>query len=139
MAVKKVLQAKVVVAAALVLLFGSGIVVGLAWDQTASASTPEATPTEEPRTEENRNNGRVIDRVGLSATQKTSVDSLVAYHRGRMKDLDREFRPRYRAVISDLREEIKGVLTDDQRSMYETLLEEHDAEHHSRRSRNSRR
>ncbi|HIF07168.1 MAG TPA: hypothetical protein EYQ64_09525, partial [Gemmatimonadetes bacterium] len=36
------LKAKLVAGTALVLLFGSGVVVGLAWDQTASASTPEA-------------------------------------------------------------------------------------------------
>ena len=35
------LKAKLVAGTALVLLFGSGIVVGLAWDQTANASTPE--------------------------------------------------------------------------------------------------
>ena len=36
-------KAKLVAAAALVFLFGSGVVVGLAWDQTASASTPTET------------------------------------------------------------------------------------------------
>ena len=139
MAVKKVFRARTVVGAALVLLFGSGIVVGLAWDQTASASTPETSRTEERRMDRDKRDGMIVDRVGLSSTQKTSVDSLVAYHRGRMRDLDSEFRPRYRAVISDLRGEIKEVLTDDQRSMYDALLEEHDAKRHSRRSRNSRR
>ena len=34
-------KAKMVAATALIFLFGSGVVVGLAWDQTASASTPE--------------------------------------------------------------------------------------------------
>ena len=139
MAVKKVFRARAVVGGALVLLFGSGIVVGRAWDQTAGASPPETSPTEERRTDRDRNDGMIVDRVGLSETQKASVDSLVVYHRGRMRDLDSEFRPRYRAVISDLREEIKEVLNDDQRSMYEALLEEHDARRHSRRSRNSRR
>ena len=139
MAVKKVFRAKAVAGAAVVLLFGSGVVVGLAWDQTASASPPEVTSTEEVEAEENRNGGRIVDRVGLSVAQDTSVDSIVAYHRGRIHDLDHEFRPRYRAMINDLREEIKGVLTDDQRSMYQTLLDEYDAERRSRRSRSSRR
>ena len=139
MAVKRVFRARAVVGVALVLLFGSGIVVGLAWDQTASASTLERSRTEERRTDRDRKDGMIVDRVGLSSTQKASVDSLVAYHRGRMRDLDSEFRPRYRAVISDLRGEIKEILTDDQRSMYDALLEEHDAKRHSRRSRNSRR
>ncbi len=139
MAVKGVFGARAVVGVALVLLFGSGIVVGLAWDQTAGASTPETSRTEERRPDRDRHDGMIVDRVGLSSSQKASVDSLVAYHRGRMSDLDSEFRPRYRAVISDLRGEIKEVLTDDQRSMYDALLEEHDAKRHSRHSRNSRR
>ncbi len=138
MPIRRMLRAKVVAGAALTLLFGSGVVVGLAWDETASASTPEATRTEEPETDRDRNNGRVIDRVGLSEVQNASVDSLVAYYRGPMRDLNAEFRPRYRAVIGDLREAIKEILTDEQRAMYEVLLEEHDAKHHSRRSRDSK-
>ncbi len=138
MPIKRVLRAKVVVGAALALLFGSGIVVGLAWDRTASASTPEAPPTAEREASSSRSDGRIVDGVGLSAAQDASVDSLVAFHRGRMRDLDAEFRPRYRAVVADLREEIKEVLTDEQRSMYEVLLEEHDAKRRARRSRGSK-
>ena len=138
MAIKKVLPAKVAVGAALTLLFGSGIVVGLAWDQTANASVPEAPSAAEPEAEKERKNGRIVDAVGLSEVQDESVDSLVAYHRSRMRDLDAEFRPRYRAVIEDLREEIKGILTDEQRSEYNVLLDEHDAKRRSRRSGNSR-
>jgi hypothetical protein len=55
-----------------------------------------------------------------------------------MSDLNEEFRPRYRAVIADLREEIKGVLTDDQREMYDTLLAESDDRRRARRARDSR-
>jgi hypothetical protein len=138
MAIKKVLRAKVVVGAALTLLFGSGIVVGLAWDQTASASVPETPSTAEPEAEEEGNDGRIVDAVGLSVVQDDSVDSMVAYHRSRMRDLDAEFRPRYRAVIEDLREDVKGILTDEQRAEYNVLLDEHDAKRHSRRSGNSR-
>ena len=132
------LRTKIIAGSALVLLFGSGIVVGLAWDQTASAS-----PTEEPRTEERseRERGRrrlVVDNVGLSAVQKANVDSLVRFHRQRMSDLDSEFQPRYREVIADLREEIKQVLTDDQRMRYEVLLAERDARRAERRRDESR-
>ena len=81
----------------------------------------------------------VVDGVGLSTVQKTSVDSLVVYHRQRMSDLDTEFQPRYRAVIADLRDEIKQVLTDDQRVMYDELLAERDDRRGGRRSGSSRR
>ena len=130
------LKAKMIAGTALVLLFGSGVVVGLAWDQTASANTPEV--REDERSERERGRRKlIVDNVGLSVVQKTSVDSLVVFHRQRMSDLDEEFQPRYRAVIRDLREEIKGVLTNDQRVRYDVLLAEHDATRSERR-RNSK-
>jgi hypothetical protein len=81
----------------------------------------------------------IVDNVGLSAVQRAEVDSLVAFHRQRMSDLDKEFQPRYRVVIRNLREEIKQVLTDDQRLRYDELLAEHDARRAERRRRNSKR
>ncbi len=130
-------KARMVAGTALALLFGSGVVVGLAWDQTASAGPPEEVRTEEgPRDREGRRR-MIVDNVGLNAVQKAAVDSLVVFHRQRMSDLDTEFRPRYRAVIRDLREEIKQVLTDDQRVRYDVLLAEHDATCAERRRRSS--
>ena len=138
MSVRKMFRVKIVAGAALTLLFGSGIVVGMAWDQTASASTPEETRDETRSGRSRERRPMIVEGVGLTAPQKASVDSLVSFHRERMSALNAEFRPRYRAVIGDLREEIKGVLTDDQREMYDTLLAEHDARRRARRDRNSR-
>ena len=136
---KSALTARMVAAAALILLFGSGVVVGLAWDQTASASTPGELRMEERSEREGRRRRLIVDDVGLSVVQQAAVDSLVVFHRQRMSDLDAEFRPRYGTVIADLREEIKQVLTVDQRVTYDVLLAEHDAERNARRHRNSRR
>lgn len=138
MSVTRVFKVKIVAVAALVLFFGSGIVVGMAWDQTASASTPEETRDQASSEERRGRRPLIVEGVGLTALQKASVDSLVSFHRKRMSELNEEFRPRYRAVIADLREEIKGVLTDDQREMYDTLLAENDARRRARRTRNSR-
>jgi hypothetical protein len=137
MSVTSVFRVKIVAVAALVLFFGSGIVVGMAWDQTASASTPEET-RDQTMSERRGRRPLIVEGVGLTAFQKTSVDSLVSFHRKRMSDLNEEFRPRYSAVVADLREEIKGVLTDDQREMYDTLLAENDARRRARRTRDSR-
>ncbi len=118
--------AKILAGTALVLLFGSGVVVGLAWDQTANASTLEETPDEPSRREGERRSTMIVDNVGLSAPQKATVDSLYFFHRQRMSDLDSSFRQWSRAVISDLIEEIKQVLNDEQRVEYDVLLAEHD-------------
>ena len=131
-------KAKMVAATALVLLFGSGVVVGLAWDSTASASPPEEVREDTPGERDGRRRRMIVDNVGLSAVQKAAVDSLVVFHRQRMSDLDTDFQPRYRSVITDLREEIKQVLTADQRVTYDLLLAEHDAERTARRRNNSR-
>ena len=130
-------KAKMVAGTALVLLFGSGVVVGLAWDQTASAGPPEQVRTEEGSRGREGRRRMIVDNVGLTVVQKAEVDSLVVFHRQRMSDLDTEFRPRYRVVIHDLREEIKQVLTDDQGARDEVLLAEHDAERAKRRRSNS--
>ena len=131
-------KAKTVAATALILLFGSGVVVGLAWDQMANANTLEEVRRDTRGERDGRRRRMIVDNVGLSTVQKASVDSLVSFHRQRMSDLDREFQPRYRTLIADLREEIKLVLTDDQRKRYDVLLAERDAEHAERRRNNSR-
>ncbi len=127
------IKARMVAGTALVLLFGSGVVVGLAWNQTASAGPPEEVRTEEGSRGREGRRRLIVDNVGLNGVQKAAVDSLVVFHRQRMSDLDTEFRPRYRAVIRDLREEIKLVLTHDQRLRYDVLLAEHDAARAERR------
>lgn len=136
MITKTAFKAKLVAGTALVVLFASGVVVGRAWDQTANANTlEEVSPNE--RSERTGRRRLIVDNVGLSAVQKAAVDSLVVFHRQRMSDLDTEFQPRYRTVIGDLREEIKQVLTDDQRVRYEVLLVEHDEERAARRRNRS--
>ena len=138
MIVRSAFKAKTVAATALILLFGSGVVVGLAWDQTANASTPEEVRGDARSERERAHHPMIVDRVGLSVVQKATVDSLVSFHRQRMSDLNTDFRTRYRAVIGDLRVEIRQVLTDDQRLKYDTLLAEYEEEHAARRRNNSR-
>lgn len=133
MTISSAFKAKMVAGSALVLLFGSGVVVGLAWDQTASAGTPDEVRAREVSEEGEGRRAMIVDNVGLSAVQKTAVDSLVVFHRQRMSYLNGELRRRSRAVIDDLREDIKQILTDDQRVMYDALLAEYDAERAERR------
>ena len=129
-------KAKLVAATALVFLFGSGMVVGLAWDQTASASTPTETRRGERSERERTRRPMTIDRVGLSAVQKATVDSLYFFYGQRLSDLNTDFQPRFGAVMSDFRAELRQILTEDQRVTYDSLVLEHEPNHTSRRRNN---
>ena len=134
------LKAKMVAVTALVLLFGSGVVVGLAWDQTATASTPEEVAREgRSGREERTRRPMIVDRVDLSVVQKATVDSLYFYYGQQLSDLNTDFRPRYRAVFDDFRVEIRQVLTDEQLVTYDALLLERETEHGARRRNNPER
>jgi len=140
MIAESALKAKMVAATALVLLFGSGVVVGLAWDQTATASTPEEVRRDgRSGREERTRRPMIVDRVDLSVVQKATVDSLYFYYGQQLSDLNTDFRPRYRAVFDDFRVEIRQVLTDEQLVTYDALLLERETEHGERRRNNSER
>ncbi len=138
MPLREVSKVKVIAGVALTLLFGSGIVVGMAWERTVSAITPEDVSDETRSERSGERRHMIVEEVSLTASQTTSIDSLVSFYRDRMSELGQEFRSRYRAEIVDLREEIKEVLTEDQLQMYEALLEENDDRRRARRTQNPR-
>jgi hypothetical protein len=127
---------KLVAATALVFLFGSGVAVGLAWDQTASAGTLTETRRGERSERERTRHPMTIDRVGLSAVQKATVDSLYFFYGQRLSDLNTDFQPRFGAVMSDFRAELRQILTEDQRVTYDLLVLEQEADHTSRHRNN---
>lgn len=129
-------KAKLVAATALVFLFGSGVAVGLAWDQTASAGTLTETRRGERSERERTRHPMTIDRVGLSTVQKATVDSLYFFYGQRLSDLNTDFQPRFGAVMSDFRAELRQILTEDQRVTYDLLILELEADHTSRHRNN---
>jgi len=136
MMVESAFKPKLVAATALVFLFGSGVAVGLAWDQTASAGTLTETRRGERSERERTRHPMTIDRVGLSAVQKATVDSLYFFYGQRLSDLNTDFQPRFGAVMSDFRAELRQILTEDQRVTYDLLVLEQEADHTSRHRNN---
>ena len=136
MMVESAFKAKLVAATALVFLFGSGVAVGLAWDQTASAGTLTETRRGERSERERTRHPMTIDRVGLSTVQKATVDSLYFFYGQRLSDLNTDFQPRFGAVMSDFRAELRQILTEDQRVTYDLLVLEQEADHTSRHRNN---
>lgn len=141
----------------LLLILATGAVLGVALDRRIEARSPsasEASPQDEagPSGEDEaegeespRRRRLIVEQVGLSSDQKTQVDSIVARYRQEMRDLHDElqaewqeaYTPRYRGLLEEVREEIKGVLTSDQRMEYDSLLVEYDRRRDQRRDRDS--
>lgn len=141
----------------LLLVLAAGFAMGFAVHRTVRAEDPAGEETEAfegrsgreyPRGDEgDRRRGErdhrrlIVEQVGLSAEQKAKVDSIVAFHRERMEALSQEFQeayaPRYRAVLEETRSSIKDVLTPEQRTAYDSLLNRWDRRWEERRQRDS--
>ncbi len=142
-------RARLMTLAVLFLVFVSGFLVGFALDRslTAGPAADEAETQADRRDRDDDDDDRrdkrrryVIDRVELGPEQRSRVDSIIAFHRQRTKELSEEFeeeyRPRYRQIVSSTRESIKSVLTEEQAATYDSLLEER-SRHRSRRDHDS--
>ena len=133
----------------LALVFGSGMGIGLAWDRDLISGPPEAGEAEqEERADADRPRERramIVEQVGLTVEQKTSIDETVVEQGQRMKviqeefkTIERQFNERYRALLHDTREAIKLHLTDEQSDKYDGLLAEHDQRRRKRRENRQR-
>ena len=84
----------------------------------------------QPGESSQRRSSLIVEQVGLSEAQKEQVDSIVVYYRAQMRSLHDEFdeayMTRYREIMQMTRDEIKAILTPDQRMAYDSLLVERD-------------
>ena len=123
-------RARVITVVVLATVFFSGALVGRAWDETVveTAAGPVAEEQEEAR--EGRRRTPMYEQVGLSDVQLVQVDSIVVHYRNDVRALQEETREgydrRYAGLVDAVREEIKSVMTADQRAAYDSLLTEYD-------------
>jgi len=141
----------------LLLVLATGSVLGVAVDRVLKARNAVAeevgpnSPDEEERPDSERREGSsenrrrlIVESVGLTDRQKIQVDSIVSHYRHRMRELQgemeeevrRAYFPRYRELMENTREEIKGVLTPAQQVEYDSLLADYDR--HRREERSNR-
>lgn len=66
---------------------------------------------------------RFSEELGLSGRQKARIDTILEHYRESMKELRREVRPRYDALVDSARQRIEGVLDSAQARKYRRLLE----------------
>ena len=143
-----------VTALLLLLVLSSGFALGVAVDRrlaapgTAEGGEVSAAATGEEggrRDSEARARGDstsrgrslLVERVGLSGAQKAQVDSIVGFYRHEMRSLhvefDQAYNSRYREILGETREDIRAVLTEQQRMDYDSILAEADNRREQRR------
>jgi hypothetical protein len=129
-------RTRLITAVLLVVVFGSGLVVGFAVDTNLLAG-PVAEPAAEESDSTERRRVPMYEQVGPNETQMASIDSIVQEHREGMKTLHREFRdaydPRYRDLLDETRLAIRSVFDPDQAMAYDSLLAEYDRRRRERR------
>lgn len=139
----------------LAIVFGSGILVGFAWDRRLDAAEAEAYASAQAEAEpgssdaaedgsERRRRRPMYERVEPTAEQQVRIDSIVADYRDGTRRFNRESREAYdqgmRTLVLDARAAIRGVLRPDQAQMYDSLTaasdrREEESESESRRER----
>jgi Spy/CpxP family protein refolding chaperone len=130
-------KSKVWASALLVGVLLLGALAGVAVDRTLLSRS--ATQTTEGRRGGDRDRRTsymdwLSAELDLNADQRTQIETLVAQHRDQVSGFWGEMRPRLEELQAQLRAEISDVLTDEQRTEYEALMEKHSERH--RRSRN---
>jgi Spy/CpxP family protein refolding chaperone len=122
---EKLLRARLTTVVVLAVVFGSGLLLGLALDRTVVAA-PEHTAAPARRTQTGSRREPLYMQVGPDEAQKAAIDSIVQEYRKAMGALHEEFRaaydPRYEALLQETRSAIKGVLTPEQAQAYDSLL-----------------
>lgn len=159
MSLEKATRTRLATVLILLLVLLTGSVLGIALDRRleSRAVASEGGPSGEATAGERTGRGGeaatpspgrrrlIVEQVGLTDVQKTRVDSIVSHYRQQMRDLQEElqkeletaYTPRYRSLLEETRSEIKGVLTSEQRLVYDSLLAEHDRRRAERRARDS--
>lgn len=78
--------------------------------------------------------GRLVDRIDLSPGQRQQVDSIVERRRAQREEFWDNEGQRMRAIMDSTRNEIRAVMTPEQRAEYDGLVAEHRARNAARDS-----
>jgi hypothetical protein len=129
----------------LALIFGAGVLSGVAGDRLLGSDTselqagvPEGTPPRpdmpttrdapdapDARSTEGRSNW-LIHRVDLSDVQRVQVDSVLEFYRARIRELTDTYNEAYWGTVQSTRDELRAILDEDQRIRYDSLLARND-------------
>jgi hypothetical protein len=119
--------------AVLVATFTGGLALGFALDRGVAQVAPERAAREDRRRVDPGPppNEWIIDRLEMGADQRARVDSLLGHFGAQISVLQREYRPRFEAVVDSANRSLRELLTEDQILRYDSL----EAEQARRRGR----
>lgn len=120
------------VAALLALVFAAGVAGGVALDRTWLSGDRDKAAREHRGDRDDRDGRdddrpvieRFSDEIGLSAGQEARIDTILSRYRDRMEGIWREVRPRYRALVDSVRQQIEAELDSAQVRRYRSILEQ---------------
>lgn len=78
---------------------------------------------------------RLTRELRLTPPQQQQVQAVLDRFTPRMEALDAETRPRFEQMRTEIRAEIRALLTEAQRTRYEEMTRRHDAERNARATR----
>jgi len=127
----KLLRTRLTTVVVLAMVFGAGLLLGLAADRSLVATSAGDGARTDDEGQTTGHQKAMYEQVGPSETQKIVIDSIVQEYRTAMRALHAEFRaaydPRYEALLVETRAAIKGVLTPEQVHAYDSLIAERDS------------
>lgn len=115
----------------LLFIFAAGAAAGVAADRLSLVpGTARAEETKTP-SEERKDRGRrettierFADELGLTGPQRARIEAILEGFRDDVKELRKEFHPRWHALLDTARTRIEAVLTPEQVTQYRALLEQ---------------
>jgi hypothetical protein len=148
------LRTKLVTAAVLVLVFGTGVLLGMAADRAAGGAVAEASGSGTPPEGgaalsgegERRRRPPIYEKMNPTPEQSVVIDSIMRAHREKMNQLHAEFRvardvyeTSFDALVLETREAIAAVFPPEKRDEYRRLLAQRDSLEAVERERDGRR
>jgi hypothetical protein len=141
---ERILRTRVVTGLVLAVVFGAGVVLGLAADRSLIAEPGAEMADARTGADSTAQSRRrpLYEQVAPTEEQKVRIDSIVDEYRSAMKALHAEFRaaynPRYDALVAGTRTAIRGVLTTEQARAYDSLVADYERRRSERSSRANR-
>ncbi|HEX6938895.1 MAG TPA: hypothetical protein VF158_05745 [Longimicrobiales bacterium] len=136
-------RARLLGALLLAVVFVGGAFSGAVVDRMlASDPSPAAEPSGRDRGDGGDDCGRrrrsTLDRIDLTPEQRARIDQVLERRRVQMDSFWVEARPQLRAIIDGAREEIRAVMTPEQRAEYDRLRAERAARERERERRENK-